>query len=105
MNRLFALCLFAAAGCAGPLVEGSDGDQTVIGHIQTRSRTLTFHHGTNGPRFTVTDADGQVIAANLDLAELRATQPELYHLYNRAQAHQFDATLNAPEKTPDHPAH
>jgi hypothetical protein len=56
----------------------SDG-APVIGHLESRDRTITITKGPKGPLYTVKTKDGKIIAKKIDEKNLQAKYPDVYH--------------------------
>jgi hypothetical protein len=74
----------------------------VLGHIETRDNKMTIHSGQHGPRFTVADKSGQVLAAGLTAEQLAKSQPQLHKVYKSSMAGlpidaRVDHELRSPE--------
>ncbi len=58
----------------------------VIGHIQTRDKTITIRSGSDGPLYTVKSVDGKVLAVDLSLDDLYAEFPDLKEIVENGLA-------------------
>ncbi len=101
------LLAFVFAGCGNTLPATQEQPQgAVLGHLQSRDRKVTFYAGPadDGPRFTIRDRDGQVIAAGLTTNELKVREPDLFHIYQSSMAKNMgkgtlDASLQLPVRS------
>ena len=86
-----------AQGIAGDADKGA-----VLGHIETRDNKMTIHSGILGPRFTVADKQGRVLATGLSAEQLAKSQPELHRVYKSSTAgSSLDARVDDPIRDPD----
>ena len=78
---LFGVAVLAAScgtGLEGELAARlASADHPVLGSIQARDRVLHFRGGPDGPRFTVSDGSGRVLAQDLTADQLAAFDPLL----------------------------
>ena len=71
-----------------------------IGTLQRRSDALVIMASGSGPRFSVRNADGQVVSRGLSEAELRRRHGELHRTYRSSVARAADrAFLDARAET------
>lgn len=110
----FLMLVLAVSGCGSPSAEstppagmatvgegvnapGEDSLSPVIGHFRTRDRLLTVHSGDEGPRFTVSTSDGDVLERLIPAAELEVRHPALFDAFQSSIAGKegvLDARLN-----------
>lgn len=55
-----------------------------LGQFKGRNHTVTIHSGEKELLFTITSADGEVLAAELSAGQLERGHPELYRIYESA---------------------
>lgn len=68
-------------------------DDGVIGHFETQTHRVTWSLSNAGPRFTVSDLQGTVLAAQLSEPELSQRFPELSELA-RGSVAELDASVH-----------
>ena len=56
---------------------------TVVGYLETRDHRITLH---GGRRYSIADRNGKVLARNVTLNQLMATNPRLHGVLQRAVA-------------------
>lgn len=95
MARLLTLTLIAAlSACAvaeGPDARPSlsaplDDGAPTLGKLETQREVLIFQSGIDGPRYSVTTRDGQVLSRDIGDAELSARHQELHQLLRTGTA-------------------
>ncbi len=74
-----------AAPATQPRPRGS-ADGPVIGYLKTRDKVVTIRAGAEGPLYTITSKDGQVLAANSPASALAADFPDLNGIVNEGIA-------------------
>ena len=55
-----------------------------LGEFRSRNHTVTIHSGEKELLFTITSADGKVLAAELSVEQLERDHPELFRIYESA---------------------
>lgn len=59
---------------------------TPIGSLQGRKHTLTFYSTPEGPRFSVSTLDGDVLGEQMSVDQLRAQLPDVYETFKSSIA-------------------
>jgi hypothetical protein len=72
--------------------------KVVIGKIHTRDKILIIRSGAHGPLYTVKSRDGDLLAADLNIAELNAKFPELKEIAEKGLAGN-DASLSMDNRS------
>ena len=81
----YSLCILAAPGSTLSADRGFDGS-TIIGILQTKSKSVTIFLTPQGPVYSVYSRSGRSIAYKLSHKELLATYPELEQTISRGLA-------------------
>ena len=61
-----------------PAAASASPSYPVIVRLVSVHRTITITAGPNGPLYSARDRDGNTLASNLTLGELRAQRPDIY---------------------------
>lgn len=73
-NLVSALSALFLASCGSP----EPDDTPVIGSIQSGDYTVVLHSAPDGPRYTIEDAGGKVLAEQIDAPRFAAEFPRIY---------------------------
>ena len=122
---LLGALLIASSGCGSksapvqPATRSGEGDEIVvqvpnkpdkpanarpaleIGSLRGRTHTLTIYSAEDGPRYTVSTNDGQVLGERLSVDELRAQLPDVFEHFKSAVAgsgSHLDASARVPSR-------
>ena len=77
--------------------------QFSLGSFRGRDHTITIYSTSDGPRFTVTTADGKVLAEKLSVGDIQAKLPDIYKTYENtfaAQDNYLDARAELAPMVP-----
>jgi len=73
---LLALCLVSLTGCGGP-TEEKEFVQPPVGVLDTGEFLVTLHSSPEGPRYTLENKEGNLVARELSRSDFIAQFPEL----------------------------
>jgi hypothetical protein len=64
----------------------AENERPVIGHFETRTHLITVHSSAEGPRFTLTTREGEVVGRDLPAGEFQAHHPALFDVFRSSVA-------------------
>ena len=85
LPTLVAIAGFGAISCFPPVRSQpqTSAPTAIVGYLETRDHRITLH---GGRRYTIADRNGKVLARNVTLNQILATNPRLHGVLQRAVA-------------------